>query len=42
MIVNVGTRTSCSLAGAGTKDTVRFTYTTSHGAIDPASVRAFS
>ena len=40
MIVNVGTRTSCNLAGAGTKGTVRFTFSSSHGAIDPASVRA--
>ena len=42
MIVNVGTRTSCTLAGAGTKDIVRFTFTSSHGAIDPASVSASS
>jgi len=40
MIVNVGTRTSCSLAGVGTKDTVRFTFTSSHGAVDPSSVKA--
>jgi hypothetical protein len=40
MIVNVGTRTACTLAGAGTKDIVTFTFTTKHGAIDPASVSA--
>jgi hypothetical protein len=40
MIVNLGTRTSCRLAGARTKDIVRFTFSSSRGAIDPASVGA--
>jgi hypothetical protein len=40
MIVNVGTRTSCVLTGAGTKSIVRFTFSGSDGAIDPASVKA--
>jgi hypothetical protein len=39
LIVNVGTRTSCNLTGAGAKGTVRFTFSSSHGAIDPASVK---
>lgn len=39
MIVNVGTRTSCALAGAGAKDTVSFTFRSSDGAIAPSSVR---
>jgi hypothetical protein len=41
MIVNVGTRTSCNLSGAGTKSTVRFTFSSTDGAIDPASVKAY-
>jgi hypothetical protein len=40
VIVNVGTRTSCQLAGAGPQGTVRFTFSSSDGAIDPASVKA--
>ena len=39
LIVNVGTTTSCSLAGAGGKRTVRFTFSSSNGAIDLASVK---
>jgi hypothetical protein len=39
MIVNVRTRTSCKLTGAEGKGTVRFTFSNSHGAIDPASVK---
>jgi hypothetical protein len=42
MIVNVGTRTSCILTGAGKHGTVRFTFKTSHGEIDPASVKPSS
>jgi hypothetical protein len=41
MVVNVGTATTCSLRGAGTSDTVRFTFQNSAGAIDQASVKAF-
>jgi hypothetical protein len=40
LIVNVGTRTACSLSGAGTNSTVRFTFSSSDGAIDLASVKA--
>jgi hypothetical protein len=40
MIVNVGTRTSCNLTGAGSNGTVRFTFSGSDGAIDLASVKA--
>jgi hypothetical protein len=39
MIVNVGTATSCRLSGAGTSDTVRFTFSNSKGAIDLTSVK---
>jgi hypothetical protein len=39
LIVNVGTTTSCNLTGAGGKRTVRFTFSFSNGAIDPASVK---
>jgi hypothetical protein len=42
MIVNVGTTTSCNLTGAGKSATVRFTFRSSHGAIDPASVKTSS
>jgi hypothetical protein len=40
MIVRVGTRTACNITGAGTNRTVRFTFSNTHGAIDPASVKA--
>jgi hypothetical protein len=39
LIVNVGTTNSCSLTGAGKNGTVRFTFSSSHGGIDPASVK---
>ena len=39
LIVNVGTTTSCNLTGAGGKRAVRFTFSSSNGAIDPASVK---
>jgi hypothetical protein len=41
MIVNVGTRTSCLLTGAGGKGAVRFTFSNSHGGIDPVSVTPY-
>jgi hypothetical protein len=40
MVVNVGTRTSCTLSGAEGKGTVRFTFSSTDGTIDPASVKA--
>jgi hypothetical protein len=40
LIVNVGTTTSCVLTGAGNKSTVRFTFSSTNGVIDPASVKA--
>ena len=42
MIVNVGTTNSCTLTGAGKYGTVRFTFKTSHGAVDSASVKPSS
>jgi hypothetical protein len=39
MIVNVRTTNSCTVTGAGKKTTVRFTFSSSHGAIDPSSVK---
>jgi hypothetical protein len=42
LIVNVGTRTSCNVTDAGTNRTVRFTFTSTHGAIDPNSITATS
>lgn len=39
MIVNVGTRTGCALTGVSAKGTVRFTFSSSHGDIDPSSVK---
>jgi hypothetical protein len=42
MIVRVGTRTACNVTEAGANRTVRFTFSTTHGAIDPASVKATS
>jgi hypothetical protein len=39
MIVNVGTQTTCEVAGVGTNKTVRFTFSRSNGAVDPGSVR---
>jgi hypothetical protein len=41
MIVNVGTRTSCLLTGAGGKGAVGFTFSNSRGAIDPVSVTPY-
>lgn len=38
MIVHVGITTSCTLSGAGTKGTVRFKFSSSHGAIESGSV----
>jgi hypothetical protein len=42
LIVNVGTTASCILTGAGNNRAVRFTFTSSHGAIDSASVTTSS
>lgn len=42
MIVNVGTATSCTLTNAGSSKSVRFTFRSSHGGIDTASVKATS
>ena len=39
LIVNVGTTTACNLTGAGGKRAVRFTFSSSNGAIDPASAK---
>ena len=39
LIVNVGTENACTLTGAGKNGTVRFTFSSSHGAIDPGSVK---
>jgi hypothetical protein len=39
LVVNIGTTTSCDLTGAGKKTTVRFTFRSSHGTIDTASVK---
>jgi outer membrane murein-binding lipoprotein Lpp len=39
LIVNVGTTTSCELTGAGKYSKVRFTFSSSHGRIDTASVK---
>jgi hypothetical protein len=39
MIVNVGTTTSCNLTGAEKNKTVRFTFSSSHGRINAASVK---
>jgi hypothetical protein len=42
MIVNVGTNNSCTVTGAGKNGTVRFTFRSAHGAIDPSSVKKTS
>jgi hypothetical protein len=42
MIVNIGTTTSCNLTGAGRDSTVRFTFSSSPGRIDTASVKTSS
>jgi hypothetical protein len=39
MIVRVGVTNSCTVTGAGKSKTVRFTYSSKHGAIKSASVR---
>jgi hypothetical protein len=39
MVVRVGTRTACNITDAGANRTVGFTYSSTHGAIDAASVK---
>ena len=42
LIVNVGTTTSCGVTGAGGANTVRFTFSSSQGNLDLASVKTSS
>jgi len=42
LIVNVGTDTTCGVAGAGSNTLVRFTFTHTNGDIDLSSVEAIS
>jgi hypothetical protein len=42
LIVNVGTTNSCILTDAGNNRTVRFTFSSKHGAIEAASVQPSS
>jgi hypothetical protein len=42
LIVNVGTTTTCSLTGAGSKKIVRFTFNHKNGTVKLSSVKAVS